>query len=236
MRAVPHTPPPVLLLDAGNVLVCLDGVAVSGVLARAGFDVAPEVIEAAEAPAKLHYERQMRMANTTHDDAWVGFVAGILQEAGIDKYEAWRLVLLLQKEHEQFNLWRRVPPGVHEALAALRAAGVRLGVVSNSEGQLARLLARLELGRYFEHIVDSGVEGVCKPGGAIFERALTRLGVTPGDAMYAGDIPQVDVEGARGAGVRAVLIDSANAYPDYTDALRFGSLLEMVRAIFRVAT
>ncbi|MEM9073187.1 MAG: HAD hydrolase-like protein [Myxococcota bacterium] len=43
----------------------------------------------------------------------------------------------------------------------------------------------------------------------------------PSSAIYAGDVPDVDVVGARAAGMDAVLIDTLDHYPDYVEAPRF---------------
>jgi putative hydrolase of the HAD superfamily len=121
-----------------------------------------------------------------------------------------------------------VPAGLSEALDRAAQSGIRLGVVSNSEGHLAALFDRLDLSRHFEHVVDSAPEGVRKPDPEIFRRALVRFGVDAAQALYAGDIPQVDVDGARAAGMEAVLIDPLNHYSEYTSAPRLTSVVELL--------
>jgi putative hydrolase of the HAD superfamily len=81
-------------------------------------------------------------------------------------------------------------------------------VVSNSEGRLASVLARVGISAHFEIVVDSHLEGVHKPDPEIFRRALARLQLAPERAIYAGDIPEVDVLGARAAGMAGVLVDA----------------------------
>ena len=56
----------------------------------------------------------------------------------------------------------------------------------------------------FDTILISDAEGISKPNRQIFERALERLNVTPAHAVFVGDHPDVDVAGARGAGMRAI--------------------------------
>jgi putative hydrolase of the HAD superfamily len=63
-------------------------------------------------------------------------------------------------------------------------------------------------------IVDSHLEGVEKPDPEIFRRALARLGATADRTLFVGDIVSIDVVGARGAGLRPVLLDAAGAYED----------------------
>lgn len=90
-------------------------------------------------------------------------------------------------------------------LRELRARERKLGVITNGPSALQRRkLAALALDRSFDTILVSGEEGVRKPDAEIFRRALARLGVAPHEAMFVGDHPVADVEGAHAAGLLAV--------------------------------
>ena len=90
-------------------------------------------------------------------------------------------------------------------LQALRTAGKRLGIITNGEtAWQTRKLEGLGLGSFFDVVLISQAEGVKKPDAAIFQRALDRIGVAPGDAMFVGDHPEIDVRGAHDAGLVAV--------------------------------
>ncbi|HEY3517090.1 MAG TPA: HAD family hydrolase [Gammaproteobacteria bacterium] len=92
-----------------------------------------------------------------------------------------------------------------ETLRELRQRGLKLGVITNGPGPLQRRkLAALALDRSFDAILVSGEEGVRKPDAEIFRRALARLGVEAHEAMFVGDHPVADVEGAHRAGLLAV--------------------------------
>lgn len=106
----------------------------------------------------------------------------------------------------QAGAWR-VSEGAREALVALRARGLRLAVVSNFDARLVDLLAALGLGGVLDTIVCSSRAGSAKPDPGIFREALGRLGVIASEALHAGDSPRLDVEGARAAGLEAVLVD-----------------------------
>lgn len=209
--------PRALLLDAGNTIVFFDVEAAATVLREAGHVVAPAALRAAEGPAKRRYERELREGGA-HADSWFTYMSTLLDEAGVtrrdDATHTRELVATLRREHDRFNLWRSVPAGVAEALDRARDAGTVLGVVSNSEGHIAELLEAVGLASRFAVIVDSAIEGVQKPDPIIWHRALERIRVAPEDALYAGDVPSVDVEGARGAGLAAVLIDTYAQYDD----------------------
>jgi len=100
-------------------------------------------------------------------------------------------------------------PEVPAALAALRAQGRTLVVVSNWDISLREVLARTGLDRLVDHVVISAEVGAAKPAPAIFARALALAGATAEHALHAGDSVEHDVAGARAAGIEAVLVDRA---------------------------
>ena len=104
------------------------------------------------------------------------------------------------------DAWR-VFPEVPGALAALRARGLRLALVSNFDERLVGLARGLGLTPLLDAVVHSTAVGAAKPDPAIFHAALTRLTVDPEDALHAGDDVDRDVAGARAAGLHAVLVD-----------------------------
>jgi putative hydrolase of the HAD superfamily len=85
----------------------------------------------------------------------------------------------------------------------LAAAGVRVAVLSNSEGRLAELLDDIGIARAFAAIIDSGRVGIEKPDPRIFAHALAVLG-GDGPAVHIGDSWAADVQGALDAGWRAI--------------------------------
>ncbi|HEV8394522.1 MAG TPA: HAD family hydrolase [Vicinamibacterales bacterium] len=92
-----------------------------------------------------------------------------------------------------------------QTLAALRAAGFRLGLITNGSVRMqSSKLERLKLPPLFDTILISDAEGVSKPEPEIFRRALERLGVEAAQACYVGNHPDIDVAGAKAAGLRAV--------------------------------
>jgi putative hydrolase of the HAD superfamily len=98
-------------------------------------------------------------------------------------------------------------PDASPALAALREQGVKLIVVSNWDVSLESVLERTGLAPLLDDVVSSAAAGARKPDPAIFEVALELAGCEPGEALHVGDTPEEDVEGARAAGIRALLID-----------------------------
>jgi putative hydrolase of the HAD superfamily len=216
-----------LLLDAGNTLVFLDFDAIAEVVAGAGVPCSPTALAAREPLAKRRYEVALA-AGQSHDRGWDIYMEALLEPA-VDPRRMATLVAGLHAEHARFNLWRAVPPGTRTALEALRQASFKIGVVSNSEGGIAALLDAVGLDDLFDTVVDSAREGVRKPDPEIFRRACARVGVAPGAALYAGDIPSVDVDGARAAGLQAILIDPFGHYPEVQP--RAASVVEVARSL-----
>jgi putative hydrolase of the HAD superfamily len=101
------------------------------------------------------------------------------------------------------ELWRAAE-GAAQALAALRARGLATGVVSNFDGRLPGILRGLGLAPLLDVVVLPADAGAAKPDPRSFRCALERLGVAPHEAVFVGDDPVEDVEGARRAGLFAI--------------------------------
>jgi len=94
---------------------------------------------------------------------------------------------------------------VRRTLAELRRRGLKLGVITNGPSAMQRRKLRvLGLEHSFDAILVSEEEGVRKPDAEIFRRALARCGVDAHEALFVGDHPVADVEGAHRAGLLAV--------------------------------
>jgi putative hydrolase of the HAD superfamily len=96
-------------------------------------------------------------------------------------------------------------PDAVQTLAALRASGLKLGLITNGSLRMqSRKLECLSLSSTFDVVLISAAEGVSKPDREIFERALRRLDADAARTIFVGDHPEVDIEGARAAGMFAV--------------------------------
>lgn len=96
-------------------------------------------------------------------------------------------------------------PDVLPVLAALRADGMRLILLTNGDRDLQRRKAvGSGLLPLFDHVLISGELGVGKPEAAIFRRALDLAGARPEEAVMVGDSLERDVAGALGTGLSAV--------------------------------
>lgn len=102
---------------------------------------------------------------------------------------------------------------VTPALDRLAGGGYLLGVVSNWDSHLPRLLEGLGLLSRFQTVTVSAIEETGKPGAEIFRRTCARLDVAPGEALHVGDSMREDVEGARAAGLFSLLLDRNDRHP-----------------------
>jgi putative hydrolase of the HAD superfamily len=126
----------------------------------------------------------------------------------------------------QPGAWALYPevPGV---LSALKERGLILGVISNFDSRLLRILDGLGAAPSFEHVFISSRMGYAKPDPRIFRAALARHGLKSQDAIHVGDSASHDLMGARNAGLRGVLVDRDN--PNWpADRDRVTSLREIV--------
>jgi len=98
-------------------------------------------------------------------------------------------------------------PDAAPALRELGERGLTLIAVSNWDCSLPSVLERCGLGALLAGAVSSAMVGARKPDAAIFERALELAACAPDEALHVGDTPEEDVDGARAAGIRPLLID-----------------------------
>jgi putative hydrolase of the HAD superfamily len=220
-------PPRALLIDAGFTLIFCDGARIAAIAGEAGVRVSAQAVRGSEPALRAEmaqHDWPQRPGSSVAATGGVRFFRRVLELAGASE-EGERLeaaASLIWTRHLGDNLWSEILPGVVPALEALRTAGLRLVVVSNSEGTLERLLEAIGLAPHFDAIVDSWVVGITKPDPRIFHLALERVGVAAGEAVMVGDSLAADIGGATAAGVRAALIDPCDLYAG-ASAARFPS-------------
>jgi putative hydrolase of the HAD superfamily len=201
---------PSVTFDFGNTLCDLDTTMLSRRLAERGLDVPADRLEASVAEA---YDAALHVEHG--GDPWRIRLRRLLALAGVSGAAAAEAVDWLWTEQPRKSLWRRPIAGMIELVRALRGAGVPVGIVSNSRGRLAELTAEIGWGGAFLAIADSSKLGIEKPDPRIFLWASSQLGAPPERVVHVGDSYAVDVEGALGAGMRAVWFrgKAGNALP-----------------------
>ena len=126
-----------VFLDAGGVLLFPNWTRIQAALAAQGVDVSADAIARAEPRARKQLDDQRTIGTTTDASRGWLFFDLILEHAGVERSARTSAALVeLHAYHQANNLWELVPEGVRPALAALRAHGLTLVVVSNANGTL----------------------------------------------------------------------------------------------------
>ena len=122
-----------------------------------------------------------------------------------------------------------------ETLSQLRDRDLQLAIVSNGRPALQfAAIETLGIAAFFKAIALSQIEGFAKPDRRIFHLTLDRLGVAAQEAVFIGNHPYEDIQGAQQAGLRAIwkrddyfgpchfadgTIDELSELPDALDGL-----------------
>ena len=212
-----------LFLDAGGVLVLPNWNRVSKTLDRYGIKVEASALAEAEPYAKRVLDDLSIIKRTDDRSRGLLCLDLILKRVGISKSSRVEMAIAeLETYHATKNLWEHVPNEVPSALIRLRKFGLRLIVVSNANGTLHSHLSRLGLTPHLDLILDSFNEGV--------EKINRSQKITEEKEKYLKEAIEkfidVDIVGARAAGLRAVLLDRAGIYPEY-DCSRIATLDEL---------
>ena len=171
--------------------------------------------------------RRRRCSSAEEEERfWLDVNAELLAKLGLDD-PGGRLARALTAGFKEARWWAAFPD-VEPTLRALRARGHRLGVIANARHVVLDRLEQTRLTGYFEAIVYSEAVGVEKPHPKIFQVALERMGCAPEEAVHVGDRPYEDVQGARRAGLKAVLLDRRGEHSTVSsDGPRIRSLSEL---------
>ena len=177
---------------------------------RHGLTLEPARYEAARDAALVDLRRHPELEHD--DEIWFRFTERIVRGMGGDADSAYACAVEITRgweRHENFELYDDVP----DALAALRSAGLRIGLVSNSARDVR------EFARHHGLDVDAGISsfhhGHTKPHASIFRAVLELLGVEPAEAVMVGDTIADDIEGALALGMRAILVDREGRHEDF---------------------
>jgi HAD superfamily hydrolase (TIGR01549 family) len=143
----------------------------------------------------------------------MGAGQAVAEQIGMAAEEAWG-------DPRNFELF----PDVEPLLEILRASGCTVGLVSNTDRELAPFAA--QLGISVDFALASRAHGRRKPCTTIFAAALALGGAAPDASVMVGDSVDDDIAGAAGLGLRAVLVDRHGRYPDHAGE-RIGGLDEL---------
>jgi HAD superfamily hydrolase (TIGR01662 family) len=232
--------PKAVLLDVGGIFLLPDHDRIIGAFERALCPSAP----APELLDQVHYVAASHLTTDLDVEAdwagcWKGYLERYIEACGVPTMDHEEAHRHLDSEFADAALWVHIVPGCRDELQALADTGVRLGIVSNADGLIGARLAEMEIlqvgpgaGVPVDCIIDSGAVGVMKPDARIFHMALEAMAIEPSEAWYVGDMPAIDVTGARRAGLRPFVMDplGLHAEADYDSVVSLGELAERVRS------
>jgi putative hydrolase of the HAD superfamily len=202
-----------IFFDAGNTLIHMDYAAITTALAGEGIRTsarraARRVARRVRLDASFGTGRRPRARDT--GDRYLRFVLdelGVREASVVAALSAWR-----RAYNTPIGLWTEGEPEAEAALTLARDRGLRTACISNSNGTVAAILEGLGLARHLDFIIDSSTVGVEKPDRASSISRWSAPGVTAAEAVYVGDLYSVDVVGARGAGLSAILMDPGECW------------------------
>jgi putative hydrolase of the HAD superfamily len=174
------------------------------------------------------YDAEVFVAYTRHIIEQMGGLGDRLDECAREIYDEWA-------HCHHFSLYDEVPA----VLRGLSAAGVHIGLISNSHRCLRSFQLHFDLQGLVAAAVSGPEHGFMKPNPSIFRAALQLVNVKPDEAVMVGDSLRQDVEGALRAGMRAVLLHrSEESHPEEQSLAASGvavirSLTELPRLVER---
>ncbi len=183
-------------------------------------EVRTRFIEAFREQEEFDRDRNWETSEEREIERWRAIVTDTLGDGGcFDE---------LYQHYAQPVAWT-VDPDAINVFEALSAMGMKLGMASNYDSRLDRVVEGHDtLRRLRPNIVISSQVGIRKPAGGFFEAVARSAGVSAEEILYLGDDRMNDFEGARSAGFRAVLLDAKNRHDDVSE--RISSLIELINS------
>lgn len=204
-----HGPVPLkaLLLDVGGVLLLPAHDAIRAACERGGFSPRSKLDRA-------HYAALRTFDLAPADEFYPVYAPAFARtlEVPPDRFEA--VVEQLLSTFGRFETWTRVVEGSVATLRSLSGSGVRIAIVSNTQGTMAERLSDLGIcqvgdgtGAQVGAIIDSELVGVRKPDPRIFKLAFDALGASCERTVHVGDSVHFDVRGAVASGAVGLHFD-----------------------------
>ncbi|MBI5650926.1 MAG: HAD-IA family hydrolase [Chloroflexi bacterium] len=181
-----------------------------------------------EIPARAKKSPPLSLDERVGEIFWTTLFADGWARLDLARDDAAAQALYQKFQRGHFN---RLFDDTRPALDALKSRGLQLGVLSNFTANCAEVLQTLGIANYFSSVVVSALVRAEKPARAIFDVAARTTICAPHEIVLVGDSIHHDVDGARGAGWDAILLDRDDWYPNYSAAPRVRRLTEIVNWI-----
>ena len=182
--------------------------------ARHGLSLDPARYEEARLAAVDEVQHHPELVHD--EEVWIAFTEQIMVGMGGDPGRCRDCAVEMVREwerHDNFSLYEDALP----VLDAVRRHGLRIGLISNGQRDLAEFATHHRLD--VDVTVGSLTHGWIKPHPSIFETALAALQIEPGQAVMVGDSYEDDIRGARALGIRAILVDRDGVHTDEPDRI-----------------
>ncbi len=225
----------VVFFDLYHTLICYDPPqeeSLARVLNDFGIEVAPEVLRRPIVVAdEFIYQEHSRLSISKRSDEekkslFAQYQAMVLKEAGIEP--TGELIGNILSKMQQIKFSRVLFDDVLPVLTELKGKGLILGLISNVDSDITPLLDKLGLSQLLQVVVTSQDTGYMKPQPEIFKEAAKQACVQVSEAMYIGDQYQIDVLGAKKAGMQGVLLDRNSYFEEVTKELKIQNLYQLV--------
>lgn len=164
-------------------------------------------------------------ATTDDPEVMLRTARRLLAELGVESSEDSASALVAAFVSTPFE--RVLHPKALSLIDVLRARGFKIGVISDWDPALPDLLAEWDLASRLDAVAVSGIVGCTKPNPALFRHALDAAGVDAAASLHVGDFYELDVAGARAAGMQAILFDAFGRRPE-ADCPRVATFDELV--------
>jgi putative hydrolase of the HAD superfamily len=162
-------------------------------------------------------------------ELYTEYATRILQGAGIEISRDTALQLLAKIQQHKWEL--KAYDDALPTLKEIKNRGLTIGLISNVVKDMESTYSELGIQPYLDFKVTSSEVGYDKPSPEIFMAALDKARVKPEESIFVGDQYHLDIVGARGVGIKAVLIDRNDYSPEITDCPRIHSLTEITQYI-----
>ena len=207
----------------------------SKTLREFGIDISPEKIRPALLIADKWFFEEYATSPVTRRSPeeqakiYARYQQTILTESGVNLSDVSDILPEIMKKAQElyrdirFVLYDDVLP----ALKTLKNQDLTLGLLTNVVSDMKPVCTELGLDPYLNFIVTSGEAGADKPQPEIFLTALEQAGVEASEAVHVGDQYKIDIVGAMGVGIKPILLDRNDLYPEVTECPRIHSLSEL---------
>jgi putative hydrolase of the HAD superfamily len=207
--------------EALQVKACLDfGIEVNPQALPRGYWAADDFMSRENARLSIQQRSREEV-----QEFWANYEATLLKTAGVEvsKELALRIFTRLRQLDRKYILFDDALPAIN----LLKNRGMILGIISNLSRRLDGQCEELGLTPLIDFALTSFEVGAEKPHPPMFLTALERAGLSASEVVHVGDQYHSDVIGARGAGIKPLLLDRNGFWEGIKDCIRIRSLEEI---------